>query len=103
MPPSYAVAAFAAVLAMRPIEHATPIADPTNAAAPTAPLDYRSDFDGYQRFEAQKPAPWRSSNREVGAPLRDREAPAAAVPATPTPADRSVETAPAGGHAGHKK
>jgi hypothetical protein len=88
---------------MRSIAHATPIADPTNAAAPSAPLDYRSSFDGFQRHEAQKPAPWRSSNREVGASVRDREAPPAAAPSTATPPDRSVETAPAGGHAGHKR
>jgi hypothetical protein len=82
---------------------AQPSPDPTNAAAPSAPIDYRSSFEGYQRYEAQKPAPWRSSNREVGAPVRDREAPAAAVPSPAAPPDRSVETAPAGGHAGHKR
>ena len=66
---------------------AEPSPDPTNAQAPTAPLDYRSSFEGYQRFEAQKPISWRRSNREVGAPRgRDVET----APAAPAP--------PAGGH-----
>ena len=61
--------------------------------APTAPLEYRSSFEDYQRFEPQKPASWRAANRAIGAP-----------------SGRAVETAPAapppepaaGGHAGHK-
>lgn len=71
---------------------AQPSPDPTNAAAPTAPLDHRSSFEGYQRYEPQKPAPWRASNRAVGAPSPDRAVEAA--PATPPSA---------GGHAGHKR
>jgi len=65
--------------------------DPTNAQAPTAPLDHRSSFEGYQRFEAEKPASWRASNRAVGAPAGRAvdTAPAAAPP-------------PAAGPAGHK-
>ncbi|WP_119423028.1 hypothetical protein [Desertibaculum subflavum] len=76
-----------------------PLPDPTDAAAPTAPLDHHSSFEGYRRYEPQKPAPWRASNRAVGAPSPDRAVDTA--PATPPP-DRAVETAPAGGHAGHK-
>lgn len=72
---------------------AQPSSDPTNAQAPTAPLDYRSSFDGYQRFEPQKPAPWRSSNREVGAPPGRAVDTAPAAPPSPPPA---------GGHAAHK-
>lgn len=77
---------------------AQPSLDPTNAAAPTAPLDHRSSFEGYQHYVPEKPASWRASNRAVGAPAGRAVETAPAVP----PSDRSVETAPAGGHAGHK-
>ena len=68
---------------------AQPAPDPTNADAPTAPLDYRSSFESYRRFEPQKPTSWRRSNREVGAPPgRAVDTEPAAPPAPP----------PAGGH-----
>lgn len=69
---------------------AEPAPDPTNAAAPTAPLDHRSSFEGYQRYAPEKPASWRASNRAVGAPVGRA---VDTAPATPPPA---------GGHAGHK-
>jgi hypothetical protein len=87
--PSRLLLSLAALVALPALAQTAP--DPTNAAAPTAPLDYRSSFEGYQRYEPEKPASWRASNRAVGAP-----------------AGRAVDTAPvaapapAGGHAGHK-
>jgi hypothetical protein len=74
------LAAFVALPAL-----AQPSPDPTSAAAPTAPLDYRSSFEGYQRYEPEKPASWRASNRAVGAPA-GRAVDTAPVAAPPVPA-----------------
>lgn len=74
-------------------------ADPASAAAPTAPISYRSAFTGYRPLSEESVAAWKDSNdltaKIGGWRVYAREA---RQPDTPTTAPAS---APAKDHAGH--
>jgi len=87
-----------ALLAATPLAaSADPLPVVADPAAPSAPLEYRSPFSGYQRPRLDGVADWRRSNevvREVGGfagSLKDPPPPPGGAPAAP------------GGHKGHSK
>lgn len=43
-----------------------PPVDSANPRAKAPPVEYRSAFEGYQKFAEQEPLDWRKANEEVG-------------------------------------
>ena len=72
------------------------------AQGTAAPIDYKSAFDGYQRFSDEEVQPWKDSNATVEK-IGGWRAYAKEAQGAKAPASAASGSAPADPHAGHRK